>query len=259
MNLSHPATLSNNDIESLERATLAAVSPEAVEELEGWLLPFDSGTIGRAKSAVPMSHTLSHPVTHETLVARIEARYTARGMKPMFRVATAACFDIFRQELTRRGYVAGKPTLVQTGSARTMRQVATQPVADISDAPDAAWAALFLGEGFDPVDGASRVKSLSRAQGSVYASLRESGQTVAAGAGSYSNGWASVHGMRTDQAHRGRGLAGRVLAALADEAARRDLDRTFLQVEANNLAAQALYRRAGFTTAWAYEYWSFEA
>ena len=65
--------------------------------------------------------------------------------------------------------------------------------------------------------------------------------------------------MRTDQAHRGRGLAGRVLAALADEAARRDLDRTFLQVEANNLAAQALYRRAGFTTAWAYEYWSFEA
>lgn len=253
MNLSHPATLRNDDIESLERATLAAVSPEAVEELEGWLLPFDSGTVGRAKSAVPMSHT----VAHETLVARIEARYTARGMKPMFRVATAACFDIFRQELTRRGYVAGKPTLVQTGSARTMCQVATQPVADISDTPDAAWAALFLGEGFDPVDGASRVKSLSRALDSVYASLRESGKTVAAGAGSYSNGWASVHGMRTDQAHRGQGLAGRVLAALADEAARRGLDRTFLQVEAGNEAAQALYRRAGFTTAWAYEYWSF--
>ena len=80
---------------------------------------------------------------------------------------------------------------------------------------------------------------------------------MAAGAGSYSNGWASVHGMRTDQAHRGQGLAGRVLAALADEAARRGLDRTFLQVEAGNEAAQALYRRAGFTTAWAYEYWSF--
>jgi N-acetylglutamate synthase len=247
--------MSNDDIESLERATLAAVSPEAVEELDGWLLPFDRGTVGRAKSAVPMSHS----VADETLVAQIEARYAARGMKPMFRVATAPCFDIFRQELTRRGYVAGKPTLVQTGSARTMRQVATQTVADICDIPDDAWAALFLGEGFDPVDGASRVKSLSRALDSVYASLRQSGRTVAAGAGSYSNGWASVHGMRTDRAHRGQGLAGRVLAALADEAARRGLDRTFLQVESSNLAAQALYRRAGFATAWAYEYWSFEA
>ncbi|MFM2276489.1 MAG: hypothetical protein RL211_2361 [Pseudomonadota bacterium] len=253
MTLSHPATLSNDDIESLERATLAAVSPEAVEELQGWLLPFDSGTVGRAKSAVPMAHT----VADETLVARIEARYTARGMKPMFRVATAACFDILRQELTRRGYVAGKPTLVQTGSARTMRQVSTQPPADVDATPDAAWAALFLGEGFDPVDGASRVKSLSRALDAVYASLRESGKTVAAGAGSYSNGWASVHGMRTHQAHRGQGLAGRVLAALAQEATRRGLERTFLQVEASNLAAQALYRRAGFTTAWVYEYWSF--
>ena len=254
MNSSKPATSATVDVESLERATIAAVAPEAVEETEGWLLPFDSGVVGRAKSAVPLSHT----VADETLVARIEARYAARGMQAVFRVATVSCFDAMRQELTRRGYRAGKPTLVQTGSAQVMRRVSTQPLADVDPTPDAAWAALFLGEGFDPVDGASRVKSLSRAQGSVYASLRESGQTIAAGAGSYSHGWASVHGMRTDQAFRGRGLAGRVLAALAEEAARRDLDNTFLQVEAGNEAAQALYRRAGFTTAWRYEYWSFQ-
>ena len=255
MNSPKPFTPATVDVASLERATIAAVGPEAVEELEGWLLPFDSGTVGRAKSAVP----LAHAAADAGLVARIEARYAARGLQAVFRVATEPCFDVLRQELTRRGYRAGKPTLVQTGSARTMRQVTIQNPADLDPTPDAAWAALFLGEGFDPVDGASRVKSLSRARDSIYASLRESGQTLAAGAGSYSNGWASVHGMRTDQAHRGRGLAGRVLAALADEAARRGLDRTFLQVETGNEAAQALYRRAGFTTAWAYEYWSLQA
>lgn len=31
--------------------------------------------------------------------------------------------------------------------------------------------------------------------------------------------------------------------------------RVFLQVEAGNTAAQALYRRAGFETAWSYVYW----
>jgi N-acetylglutamate synthase len=35
-------------VENIERATLAAVSPEAVHELPGWLLPFDMGTVGRA-------------------------------------------------------------------------------------------------------------------------------------------------------------------------------------------------------------------
>jgi hypothetical protein len=87
--------------------------------------------------------------------------------------------------------------------------------AEVDTAPDEAWAALFLGEGFDPVDGAHRVRVLARAQGSLYASVREGGRTVAAGAMAFGHGWASVHGMRTDAAQRGHGLAGRVLAGLA--------------------------------------------
>jgi len=85
--------------------------------------------------------------------------------------------------------------------------------------------------------------------------VRENGTTVAAGAGAFSHGWASVHGMRTDQACRGRGLAGRVLAGIAEVAARRGIDRVFLQVEDVNAPALALYRRAGFETAWSYDYW----
>ena len=56
-----PTILSDADIEAIERATLDAVSPERVESLPGWLLPMDSGTVGRARSAVPLSHGNADP------------------------------------------------------------------------------------------------------------------------------------------------------------------------------------------------------
>lgn len=241
------------EIEAIERATVAAVSPLAVEELDGWLLPFDDGTVKRARSAVPLHRGA---VTDSTL-DRIEARYDHHQFVPAFRLADTACFDPLRVELEQRHYVGDSPTCVQIGSARRMRQVAAADaaLADVDDTPDEAWAMLFLGEGFDPVDGAHRVRALSRAKGSLYASVREGRRTVAAGAMAFSHGWASVHGMRTEQSQRGRGLAGRVLAGLAQAALERGFERVFLQVDAHNMPAHALYRRAGFSTQWQYRYW----
>ncbi|MDI1273769.1 GNAT family N-acetyltransferase [Polaromonas sp.] len=239
------------DVASIEQATLAAVAPETADEREGWLLPVDYGTISRARSAVPLQHTHAAP----DVLGRIEAYYAARGLPAVFRLATDACFDGLRHELRQRGYRADQPTWVQLGTVARMRKVSWQVPAEVHDAPDAAWTALFLGEGFDPVDGACRVRSLSRAQGSVYASVREGGQVLAGGVAAFGHGWVSVHGMRTTAGHRGRGLAGRVLAGLADAALARGMARVFLQVEAGNTAAQALYRRAGFEAAWSYVYW----
>lgn len=244
--------LQASDVENIERATVNAVSPQAVEEVHGWLLAFDSGTVNRAKSAVPLRH-LAVPDAGR-LIEGVETRYAARGLAAQFRLASVPCFDGLREELRRRGYRAEQPTLVQLAPVQAVRAVSAER-AEVDAAPDAAWAALFMGEGFDPADGASRVAALARAAGSLYASVREGGQTVAAGAGAFSQGWLSVHGMRTAPARRGRGMAGRILAALAEAAMARGVARCFLQVEQANTAAQAVYRRAGFGTAWAYEYW----
>ncbi|GAB3484025.1 GNAT family N-acetyltransferase [Polaromonas eurypsychrophila] len=246
-----PLAAPAHDVEGIERATASAVSPESVEELDGWLLAFDRGSVNRAKSAVP----LQHAACDEAVVGKIEARYAAHGLAPLFRLPTLVCFEGMRRELRLRSYSAQSPTRVQLGGVSAMRALCIAPPADIAGTPDAAWVALFLGEGVDPVDGASRVAGLSRAPGSLYASVREGGHTVAAGAAAFSHGWVSVHGMRTAPAWRGRGMAGRILAALADAATTRGLERCFLQVEAGNTAAQSLYRRAGFASAWTYEYW----
>jgi ribosomal protein S18 acetylase RimI-like enzyme len=242
----------DGDVDSIERATAAAVSPQALEEIDGWLLAFDNGTVNRARSAVPLRHT---PVPDAgSLIERIEARYAARGLPAQFRLALSPCFDGLRAELRRLGYRAEQTTRVQLAPVTGVRAVSAE-LAQVDAAPDAAWAALFMGEGFDPVDGASRVAALARAPGSLYASVSQGGRTVAAGAAAFSHGWVSVHGMRTAPAWRGHGMAGRILAALAAAAWARGMENCFLQVEEGNTAAQALYRRAGFVPAWSYEYW----
>ena len=246
------AVVFDHDVEAIERATAAAVSPQALEEVDDWLLAFDSGPVNRARSAVPLRHR-SMP-NAAPLVDRIEARYAAKGLAAQFRLTLSPCFDGLRTELRRRDYHAAQPTLVQLAPVAEVRAVSDE-LAEVDAAPDAAWAALFMGEGFYPADGASRVAVLARAPGSLYASVREGGQTVAVGAAAFSHGWVSVHGMRTAPAWRGRGMAGRILAALADAALAQGVARCFLQVEEGNTAAQALYRRAGFVPAWSYEYW----
>lgn len=243
--------LQDNDIESLERATLDAVAPPSTQEMEGWLLPFDNSTIGRAKSAVP----LRHGRVNDQDVATIEALYAERGLPAAYRVADVTGLAAVHTELARRGYQAQQPTLVQVGSVQAMRALCHDLPARVSASPEPAWSSVYLAEGFDPVDGAHRVRALSRSPHIVYACVEEDGQSVAAGTAAFSHGWCSIHGMRTLPAQRGRGLAARVLAGLADAATDRALERVFLQVEEGNAPALALYGRAGFTTAWRYHYW----
>ena len=243
--------MQNIQVEPVERATLAAMCPAAMEELAGWLLGLDTGSVGRAHSAVP----LQHAEPDVTLLAAIESRYAAHRLSPVFRLPLVPNFDLLREALRRWGYVPVQPTQVQTAPAVAMVQRCDRSGVELAAAPDEAWATVYLGEGSDPVDGANRVRMLSRAKGAVFASVRVNGKVVAAGVGCFSHGWASVHGMRTAVGHRDQGLAGSILGALAGEAQDRKIEQVFLQVDAENAKAQSLYRQAGFTTAWTYDYW----
>lgn len=239
------------DIDAIERATLQAVAPEVVESLPGWLLPMDHGTVGRAHSAVPLHHGAHDPER----LPDILARYAAAGFEPRFRLPELPSFQPWFDALTQRDWRREQPTLTMTGDVQRLLALSAGPPADLDSQADAGWLAMYLGEGLDPADGASRARLLSRATGTLFASVREPGNTVACGAASFSHGWLGVHGMRTAAARRGQGLAGCVLQAMAAEAARRGLTRVFLQVDANNPPALALYRRVGFTVAWPYAYW----
>jgi GNAT superfamily N-acetyltransferase len=236
------------DLESLERATVEAVAPPEVLEIGGWLVGLDKGTIGRAKSAVPLRHDIGPEALDE-----IEAAFRQRGLKPAFRVADGLGLAVVRAELDRRGYPMEQPTIFETGVVKDLATF-SEGSATILDRPTDAWAAVFLGEGFDPADGAHRVAALTRSPAAIYGAAGEDGEVGAVGVMSFGHGWAGIHGMRTSPAHRGKGLASSILATLGREAQARGVERVFLQVEEAN-PARNIYRRAGFTPAWRYHYW----
>ncbi|MCM3564254.1 GNAT family N-acetyltransferase [Hydrogenophaga intermedia] len=245
------------DVDSLERATVQAVAPEQLDDtVPGWLLPMDPGTVGRAQCAVPLSHAEPDVGLIDTIVQR----YRERGFAPAWRLPDVPSFATFHTALGQRGFTRRQPTLTQaTSVADLLERLPARPGPDavLEDRPDAAWLAMFLGEGLDPVDGASRSRALARAVGTRYASLRENGVTLACGAASFGHGWLGVHGMRTAAAQRRRGLAGAVMRAMATEARQRGVERVFLQVDASNAPALSLYQRLGFETAWGYAYWRY--
>ena len=238
------------DVESIERATLDAVCPAEVQEIPGWLLPYDPLPVGRAQSAVPLAHTpLSLPVLQQ-----IEAHYQQNGRATVFRLPEGLISAETASALHIMGYVAAHGVLVQVAELAGLLRLAPLDAATLSAAPSAPWASVYTADGFDPVDGAHRVQLLSRSRHVVYAHVSEGGQALAAGTGSISHGWLSIHGMRTAPSAQGRGLASRILAGLAAHAAAQGVHRVFLQVEDDNTVAQGLYRKAGFVTAWQYHY-----
>lgn len=236
------------DLESLERATVEAVAPPEVMEIGGWLVPLDNGTIGRAKSAVPLRHDIGPEALDE-----IEAAYRQRGLKPAFRIADVATLAPVCAELVRRGFTARQPTIFKIGLIADLAAF-SEGSAEILAKPDDAWSAVFLGEGFEPADAAHRIAALTRSPDAVYGAAGEGGRIGGVGVMSFGRGWAGIHGMRTAPDQRGRGLASRVLATLGRAALARGIERVFLQVEEAN-PARNIYRRAGFSPAWRYHYW----
>ena len=197
---------------------------------------------------MPLRHDLGPEA-----VATIADTYRSRGLKPSFRMADIAAFEPVRAELSRHGFSAVQPTIFKTGKIENLAAM-SEASATILTGPDAAWRAIFLGDGFDSVADAQRIAALIRSPDAIYAAAGEHGETHAVGVMSFGRGWAGIHGMRTAPAHRGKGLASAILASLGRAAQARGVTRVYLQVEESN-PARSIYRRAGLSPTWRYHYW----
>ena len=130
--------------------------------------------------------------------------------------------------------------------------------ADIAAAPGPEFQHMFADPAFgDAVDARERLDALARIPSPRgYALISLDDQPAAIGACAIDGAWAGVLGMRTAPAFRRRGLARRVFRALMAHAASAGATHGYLQVEAANAAAVALYEAGGFQTRYRYEYWS---
>jgi ribosomal protein S18 acetylase RimI-like enzyme len=241
----------DNRIEFLERATLDAVAPATIESFAGWLLPFDSTTIGRAISAVP----LHHDSTNLASIEEIESLYTQRGYKAQFRVADVFGLNGVHMALRNRGYTPQQPTLTMVGCVGDWPQSSSAWPVQLTPQASEEWKSVYLSEGFDPVDGANRVRALSRSNYLVFAHISDDAGPIAAGTASFSHGWVGLHGLRTSGRLRNKGCASAIIAKLGEVAIARAMDQCYLQVEEANAPAIFLYHRLGFQSSWRYHYW----
>ena len=183
----------------------------------------------------------------------VEAWYVARGLPPRFKLTDGAVAPAdLAERLAVRGYVPAKETLVMLGATAGEGD----PAVRVAAAPDAAFEAVFTATAGDPQDGRERIEALARIPAPArFARLDIDGAPAAIGASAVGGGYAGVFGMRTAPDHRRKGLARRVLRALLAEAGALGAARAWLQVEADNAPAIALYADEGFAPAYRYRYW----
>lgn len=236
----------------LEPVTGRAWRPARQASLGGWWLTATDGFSGRINACWPLGAP-DRPL--DDAIAAVEAWYRDQGRRPVFKLSGGAVSPPdLADRLAARGYRAYTETVVMTGPALGAADAEVRIDASL----DPAFAAVFTAAGnSDPADARERLQTLERMpHPRGFARLDAEGAPVAIGAVGVEGPWAGIFAMRTDPAHRRKGLAWRVFHALLAHAAGQGATHAYLQVEAANTPAIALYARAGFAEAYRYLYWA---
>ncbi len=239
------------EIIALEDLSSRAWPARVTGRLGGWRLNATDGFTGRANTC----WTLEDPgrPAHEA-IAVVEAWYFDRGLPPRFKTTEGATSpDGLTEALAAAGYAPDTDTHVMVGPVGgEAGQV------HLGAEPDEAFQsvlfdALYKGSG----DAAERLQTLGRIMPPVFfARLDVDGDPAAIGACAVEGDWGGISVMRTRPDHRRKGLARQVVMALLEAAHTAGAGRSYLQVEAGNTGAIALYESCGFEKAYGYRYWA---
>lgn len=234
----------------LEHLLLTAWPSKETATLHGWTLLTDGGATGRANAVSP----LAFDGALGAAIVDVKAHYQSRGMRPTFRIARGACAPRDLPEaLAERGWKPSQETLVMTVPVAAALATLTDPhdVTLGDDYPDALDAILKETSAttaeYEERRGLARRTPRPRAF--ALAGDDATGLCVLV------EGMAGVFLMRTHPAQRRKGHARRILAALLRWARENGGENAFLQVEASNRPAIALYEASAFKTVYSYDYW----
>jgi GNAT superfamily N-acetyltransferase len=232
--------------ESLERVAAAGWPAPDQDHLGQWLLRAASGWTARGNSALAVGEP------DRTLPAAVDAVvdwYTTRHLPPRITLPDPVGARL-AAVLTRRDWTPSPPTQVRTGPL----QPQPHPSVRIEPAPDDAWLATVAGHKGALPDVARRI--LTGVPVVAFAGCYVDDAALAVGRGVITDGWLGISLVSVDPAHRRRGLARAVVGTLAHWAVERGATRGYLQVEAHNTAAVAMYAHLGFEVHHTYRTWT---
>jgi GNAT superfamily N-acetyltransferase len=241
-------------VDPAELEPVAARAWRAADEsaVGGWRLYASAGYSGRINACWPLAAP-DRPLAEA--VTATEVWYTARGLAPVFKIVDEAAWpEGLIDHLETLGYRPHTETVMMVGPLLGE----ADPSVLMSDDLDAAFEDVFVVTGHaEPADVRERLEALGRiVPPRGFARVDVGGAPVAIGAVAVEGQWAGIFGMRTTPEHRRRGLAWMIFSALTAKARSAGATRGYLQVEAANAGAIALYARAGFAEAYRYSYWA---
>ncbi len=240
--------------EELARVASRAWRPVESERLGGWELRAASGFTRRANSVLPLGDP-GLPLD-EALTA-VRRWYGERGLPAYVQTATGAegTQELLCAELERRGWVREVTAELWTGALAPVADLAEGTGVVLSREADEAWLARYQRKGVSEV----ALRVLGAGPSVWFASVpgTDTGTDAPAAIGRcvVDGRWASFAAVEVDPAQRRRGLATAVMAALARRALDEGASAAWLQVEADNAGARALYAGMGFAAHHAYHHY----
>ena len=241
------------DATRIEEAGLNALQTQRQLFFDGWLLRLSPGKAKRARSVNPCFGS-SRPL--DAKIDHCEALYASHGLPLLFRMTPFVRPPDLAPALAAREYVEFDPTLVQAARIDGARAAQCPKGIDLAaaSAPEFVEAAGDL-RGSSPLQRAAHLERLTCSPLALHAIVaRSGGNVVACGLVIRDDTLAGIYDMMTADAQRGRGLATTLVASLLQWAARQGGTHAYLQVNADNAAALAVYRRFGFATMYTYHY-----
>lgn len=243
------------DAARIEEAGLNALQTQRQLFYDGWLVRMSPGKAKRARS-VNAHFCSTLPVDRK--IDRCERLYAACGLPALYRITPfckpAALDDI----LGHRGYVAFDNTLVQVADIGSVRRSAPARDAGVElvHVPVAAFVeAVGALRGSSAEQRHAHLERLAHSPLAMHAIVAlVDGRTLACGQVAIDDGLAAIYDMVTAPDARGRGLASAIVAALLAWAREQAAACAFLQVNDDNAAALAVYRKFGFATVYTYHY-----
>ena len=247
----------------LERIAAEGWRPAETEWIGGWLMRADHGWTGRANSALPLrapGRPMAEMVTatvewysQRHLPARIHVAIPARRLLEQFLADTPFRE---REETPETGaWHAGPWIDVLTGRLDHMPADLADTVT-IASTPDTEWLVLCRA-GTVPASG---VALLARHDQAAFVKVHVDGELVAIVRGAVDEGWLGVTALEVAAARRGQGHGRTAMAAVVAWArSEHGAARGYLQVDAANTAAAALYGSLGWWPHHSYRYWDHTA
>ncbi|MEU2617325.1 GNAT family N-acetyltransferase [Streptomyces sp. NPDC007157] len=224
--------------------------PLESEQLGEWELRAAAGFTRRANSVLPLGDP---GLPLDAALEAVRRWYGERGLPAYVQTATGAegTQELLCAELERRGWVREVSAELWTGALAPVADRAEGADVVLSRTADEAWLARYQRKGVGEV----ALRVLGGGPSVWFATVPGEGAPAAIGRLVVDGRWAGFAAVEVDPALRRRGLAGEVMAALARRALEEGASAAWLQVEAENTGARALYTRLGFGAHHAYHHY----